>query len=930
MKPWWKLVRPKQDIIDGESVDLGAYAIHLDQIASEDKNAPRIYLDPKEFFKNTVFTNGMMSVIRHVHNRLSGNTDSGSVIDLNTAFGGGKTHTLVLLYHLFKNGEKVRDWLPKKSLENVVYHILEADIPKSKVITWVGTKYSPNNPDDNGMVTPWGQILGQLGPEAVKIIKPFDKDKTRPDTDTIRKLLDKGEPTLFLFDEILNAMEALRGVEIGETTLNHQFRQFYMNLTNVASSMPRVSIVNSFSKSVGNISDKDEEDLELLLNVAGRVDESIETATGNEISRIIRRRLFEDVEDGNEQKEIYNVIKEHVQWTIQNKDDLVIDVQLGELEEAFATAYPFHPRVLQVFEKKWQGLHSFGRTRGVLRMLSLWLREAYLEAHKHNHKDALITLGMAPMDKEIFANIVYGQMGNRNLAIPINSDVAGDNSWATVLDQQASAVIKKLNLHRQVATTVFFESTGGQKQEFASTGEIRWALCGPNGAEYSDIDTCLKNLENRCHYFRTRNKLHRISTKANLNKLKNTERSSIDDKEIDELIEKELKKQIGKGKDIEIYLFPRYPEDIPDTPTFKLCVLPADVIPGEREDQTLGLAKKIIAPSKRTYKRHLAFLTTLSGRGKMIKIARDNLTYESIIKNISNYQLEDSDRDDLPARVKQTSEELKEEIWNCYRKLYLTNTDGTLDEKDILGLLNRSMSQHGLAAVVEDRLKQHDIITPVISHRVTEQWPPIFIDNPWPLQSLRDNVFQSDKAVRSRLINTIGLKKSIVNWIKNKNVVLVSLDDKGRFDEVIADHTTSDVELSTLITFDNNTGILLPSQVLKEEKNPDKKSEEPPYKERAEKLPSKGSEETPQQESQQESQQGSQQESQQELNVSEGITVAFTIPVKKITSVAMAMSMDFEETNLRIKFTGKPKKGVSDPLTRLKTTIKQNGGDLEE
>jgi len=911
--PWWKLVRPKQDIIDGESVDLGLYAIHLDQIASGERNAPVIYLDPKLFFQNTVFTNGMMSVIRHVQNRLSGNMDSGSVINLNTAFGGGKTHTLVLLYHMFQNGEKVRKWLPKESLERVVYHIQDTEIPKARVITWVGTNYSPKNPDKNGMTTPWGQILGQLGSEAVKKIKPFDKDKTRPDTETIRKLLDDGEPTLFLFDEILSAMEVLRAEKVGETTLNHQFRQFYMNLTNVASSMPKVSIINSFSKSMGNISDKDEEDLELLLNVAGRVDESIETATGNEISRIIRRRLFEDVDDLNDKKKIEETIKEWVKWTIQNKDNLVMDIQLGELEDTFSSAYPFHPRVLQVFEKKWQGMNSFGRTRGVLRMLSLWLREAYLDAHKNNEKSTLITLGMAPMYQEIFANTVYGQMGNRDLAIPVNSDVAGKNAWATVLDQQASTVIKKGHLHEQVAITVFFESTGGQKQEYASVGEVRFSLCGPDGAEFSDVDTCLKNLENFCHYFRIRNKLARISTKANLNKLKNSERSSIDDKSVDDLIIKVVTEQIGKGKDIDVLLFPRYPEDVPDTSTFKLGVLPPDVIPGDRYDQTIGTAQKIIDASKRTYKRHLAFLTTLSGRAKLIAIARDNLTYEAIIRNISNYQLEDNDRDELPFRLKQTMDELRDEVWNCYRKLYLTNSDGLLEEKDILGIMNRSMSQYRLAAVVEERLKQHDIITQSISHRVVENWPPVFNGKPWPLQSLKENVFQSDKAVKARIINPNGLKQSIVNWIKNKNVLLVSLNEKGEFKEVIADYSVNEIELSSMIVFDNITGIILPSQVPKTAETTDSKPEIPPARDDGIKTDPKPEEHVD-----------------SNSTINEEINLFFTIPVKKITSVIMEMSLNFEDTQLKVSFKGKPKKGKSENAeSHIKETIEQNGGVIQ-
>ena len=87
-------------------------------------------------------------------------------------------------------------------------------------------------------------------------------------------------------------------------------------------------------------------------------------------------------------------------------------------------------------------------------------------------------------------------------------------------------------------------------------------------------------------------------------------------------------------------------------------------------------------------------------------------------------------------------------------------------KKDVLGLLNRSMSQHGLAMVVEDWLKQHDLITQIISHRVMENWPTVFSGKPWPLLSLRDNVFQSDKATKVRLIKPSVLRQSIINWIK--------------------------------------------------------------------------------------------------------------------------------------------------------------------
>ena len=58
----------------------------------------------------------------------------------------------------------------------------------------------------------------------------------------------------------------------------------------------------------------------------------------------------------------------------------------------------------------------------------------------------------------------------------------------------------------------------------------------------------------------------------------------------------------------------------------------------------------------------------------------DHLTYEAIRRNISNYQLDENDRDELLLRAKQTLDELRDEVWNAYRKLYLTRADGSLEE----------------------------------------------------------------------------------------------------------------------------------------------------------------------------------------------------------------------------------------------------------
>ena len=243
---------------------------------------------------------------------------------------------------------------------------------------------------------PWTQLLGQLGTEAVEKLKDFDSAEHRPDKTTIREVLDVGEPVLILLDEIINATEAMRGISVGQSTLSNMYRQFYQNLSEVASqgSVP-VFIVNSFSKSTGNITEADQEDIDLFSNVAGRVDYGMQVAQGSEIADIIRKRLFEPVDDKSNLKQINKTIDTWLEWMTENHDHLALDVPIGDMRRSFVSSYPFHPRVLSVFEHKWQGLSSFQRTRGVLRMLALWLTRVFQDDHLNASKNSLIMLGPA-------------------------------------------------------------------------------------------------------------------------------------------------------------------------------------------------------------------------------------------------------------------------------------------------------------------------------------------------------------------------------------------------------------------------------------------------------------------------------------------------------------------------------------------------------
>ena len=151
--------------------------------------------------------------------------------------------------------------------------------------------------------------------------------------------------------------------------------------------------------------------------------------------------------------------------------------------DLFKSCYPFHPSVISVFERKWQSLPRFQRTRGILRLLALWVSWAYREEHQKASSEPLITLGSAPFDDQTFRDAVFEQLGTDQLSVPVTTDIAGKkDTHAKKLDKEASESIRKNRLHQKVATAIFMESNGGQSQNKAeaSLPEIRAAVGNPD------------------------------------------------------------------------------------------------------------------------------------------------------------------------------------------------------------------------------------------------------------------------------------------------------------------------------------------------------------------------------------------------------------------------------------------------------------------
>ena len=429
-----------------------------------DDRAPADYQDPQRFFERTYLTQSLTKFAAQVMRRLSGETaETSAVFNLATQFGGGKTHALTLLYHLGQNSPTAHSW---PGVDLILQQAGIASIPEANVAVFVGTEFDSltGRGGDDGSPrrrTPWGEIAYQLGgKEAFAVVAEHEAQFIEPKGDVIRAMLPKDKPCLILMDEIINYVSSYRNKGYNDRLYN-----FLHSLSETARGEKNIVLVVSVPASEMEYTEKDEADEQRFKKMLDRLGTAYMMSAESETSEIIRRRLFEwdarSISAGGKimlSRDAVKTCNEFADWMIEHRQLLPSWFPIDNAREVFQSTYPFHPTLLSVFERKWQALPRFQRTRGILRMLALWIADAYQKGFKGAHKDSLITLGTAPLDNPDFRSAVFEQMRDNRLEGAVTTDICGKKeSHAIRFDAEAIADIKKARLFRKVATAIFKE-----------------------------------------------------------------------------------------------------------------------------------------------------------------------------------------------------------------------------------------------------------------------------------------------------------------------------------------------------------------------------------------------------------------------------------------------------------------------------------------
>ena len=461
LKPWREVVTPHGDVASGryQQAEFAAdlWQVHLGEGSEE-------YRDPAEFFRRTYLTESLKSLLTGATQRLSG--DGGDpVVQLQTNFGGGKTHSMLALYHLF-SGTAQGELLGVDGL------MAEAGIEKlpSKInrVVLVGNKISPGSPSakpDGTMVkTLWGELAWQLGGKAAFERVRYDDERATSPGDSLRELMNDYGPCLILIDEWVAYARQLHDdadLPAGSFETHFTFAQALTESAKLARQCLLVISLPASDTAASPHAQADDEEvggargraaLARLRNVIGRVESSWSPASTEEGFEIVRRRLFEPLIEREHFTARDNVARAFADLYRGQHQEFSPECRDADYEKRLRAAYPIHPEVFDRLYTDWSTLVKFQRTRGVLRLMAAVIHSLW----EKGDRNPLIMPANVPIDDPRVRDELTRYLSDEWKPI-IEKDVDGPNALPPTIDGEVPN-LGKFAATRRVARAVYLGS----------------------------------------------------------------------------------------------------------------------------------------------------------------------------------------------------------------------------------------------------------------------------------------------------------------------------------------------------------------------------------------------------------------------------------------------------------------------------------------
>lgn len=779
MQAWFKNVTPYKDIQDGH-LDESIFAANLAEVAAG--TGREIYNSPEMFFQKTFFTSGLKSIAKRVILGLNGGQDADNrVISLQTGFGGGKTHTLISLYHIAKWGKKA---INSEHTKELLATTGEPKFDAANIAVFTNTTNDPaQGRKIDGLIikTIWGEIAFQLGGKAAYEIVRVNDEKQIAPKGLFKAVLDQCKPALILIDELADYCVSAAAVKVEASNLSDQTVSFMQELTEAVSGTDNCVLIATLPASAQELaaSPISSQILTALENRITRIGANMKPVEDDEIFEVVRRRLFENLGNADEIERVVSAYSLMYQSLLTEIPQYAIK---SDYKERLKKSYPFHPELIDIFRLRWASNPFFQRTRGVLRILAsivsdLWQRQNSLSGSQFLiHTSDVVLSNIDALTSQI--TILNGSGWDS----VINADVSGTASNAFRIDNDNKEYGKD-NIAQGIAATVLLATFGSKGQnKGVGIDELKLCMLKPESFNHNSINGAVNKLEEKAHYLyysTSGQKRFWYDTTPNINILINQAKGDVKNPDIFAEI---IKRVTEKSKSVQLfYTIVNPSEDIPEQTKPTLVILSPMFLGNQSEIN--GITKPLIeklatkkANSERVYRNTMLFLICSEmGIGKLQEDVKNYLACNKINLDY-NSQLNPEQKIDIRRRIEDAAKQSDLSLVSAY------------------SLIVKHSAKNGLDALVIKQFKDSfdaQINTNIIEALKEEEW---LLDSVGLSTLQNNNLLPSvGNAIRAKDIYEAFLRFDDKPMITGKEAISRSLQkycNNGEYSIATGDGTT--------------------------------------------------------------------------------------------------------------------------------------------
>lgn len=687
---WRDIIEPHPDVAQGRYKN-AEFAADLAQVARGE--GAYEYRDPVEFFARTYVTEGMTGLLEQSLRRISGK-DGEPVIQLKTAFGGGKTHSMLALYHMMRGRVSI-DKIP--NIKPVLIRAEASSLPKANVAVLVGTALDPtkskrpNNMPGITINTLWGEMAAQLAESAANPglydhVKEADKKGVSPGSEALKNLFDEAAPCLILMDELVAYAKKIYGANGLPAGTFDNFIAFIQEITEAARASRNSLVVASIPESdieiggeAGRIA------LETIEHTFGRMESIWKPVAANEGFEVVRRRLFLDCKnpDGREA-----VCAKFSQMYNENHSEFPLESREMEYKERMISCYPIHPEVFDRLYEDWATLERFQRTRGVLRLMAAVIHELWMG----NDASFMIMPGSFSLDVPNVRDELTRHLSEGWNAL-VDREVDGKNSIPYQKDQANPRYGGKLAA-RRVARAIMIGSAPtarNQNVRGIEASRIRLGVIQP-GENISNFNDALSTLTASLAYLYTNPSGDRFwyDTRPTLRKTVEDRATQMLPSDVEYEIETRLRALRKEQPFAGVHICPTSSLDVPDEQTARLVILRPtdDYKASSQKNSAMSAVGEILnnrGNSPRIYRNMLSFIAPDQDLMSSLKQASKlYLAWKSIKDDSEDLNLDAAQNRETENNLRRSNETVDARIKEAYCWLLVPYIDKNVDMKTII------------------------------------------------------------------------------------------------------------------------------------------------------------------------------------------------------------------------------------------------------